>query len=96
MITIGGVPVFLHPVGGVAVGRPLFNSSCCRLICSVCCWIAAVRALIKAFSIGLIVSRGNTGLVSMEPGTGSFQVLSISSSFLRTGSLTAVYASMNV
>lgn len=45
------------------------------------CWAcrAVVRALIKAFSIGLTTSGGNTGRVSMEPGTGSFQVFSISS-----------------
>jgi hypothetical protein len=33
----------------------------------------------SAFSIGRIVSGGKTGLVSREPGTGSFHVFSISS-----------------
>ena len=86
----------LQGTGGVAVGRPRPSSSCWLFTCCVCCCIAIVRALIKAFSIGRVVSTGNTGLVSNVPGTGSFQVFSISSSFLRTCRPTRQYASINV
>jgi len=45
--------------------------------------MADVRALIKAFSIGVTTSGGNTGLLSTDPGTGSFHVFNISSIFRR-------------
>jgi len=40
---------------------------------------AAVFALIRAFSITRVVSGGNTGVGSIEPGTGSFQVFNMAS-----------------
>lgn len=61
-----------------------------------CCCKAAVRALIKAFSIFLVISTGKTGLLSNDPGTGSFHVFNISSNFLRVWLSTRVYAFMNV
>ncbi len=50
----------------------------------------------RAFSIGRTVSNGKTGLGSIEPGTGSFHVLSRLSIARRVAPSTKVYASMNV
>lgn len=50
----------------------------------------------SAFSIGRTTSSGKTGVVLMEPGIGSFQVLSIASMFLLVVASTNVYASINV
>ena len=77
----GGVGVSRH---GVVAGRPGLIIFCWFRACSCCRCRSDVLHLIKSFSIGLVTSAGNTGLVSIEPGTDSFHVLSISSSFLRT------------
>lgn len=46
--------------------------------------------------MGLVVSTGNTGLASSEPGTGSVQVFSMFSMDLRVELSTKAYACMNV
>lgn len=46
--------------------------------------------------MGRIRSGGKTGRVSMDPATGCFHVLSISSILLRVPLSTTVYASMKV
>ena len=58
--------------------------------------MAVVRHLINAVSIGRVVSAGNTGFGSSDPGTGSFHVFSISSNFLRVWLLTRLYASRKI
>lgn len=50
----------------------------------------------SAFSIGRTRSVEKTGRVSMDPATGCFHVLSISSILLRVPLSTTVYASMKV
>jgi hypothetical protein len=62
----------------------------------VCNCTAAVLALISAFSIVRVTSAGKTGLGSIEPGTGSFQVFNMASMLFLVWLSTRVYASMNV
>lgn len=52
--------------------------------------------MIRAFSILRVIPGGKTGRVSRDPGTGSFHVLSISSSLRRVTVSTSVYAFINV
>lgn len=61
-----------------------------------CCCIVEARTFIRAFSIGRTSSAEKGGRVSMEPATGSFHVLSISSIFLRMTWSTTAYDSMYV
>lgn len=55
-----------------------------------------VRALIRAFSISLVLFEGNTGVWSIDPGMGSFHVFNMLSICFRVAPSTNVYASMNV
>lgn len=57
---------------------------------------AAVLALMSAFSIVRVTSAGKTGLGSIEPGTGSFQVFNMASMLFLVWLSTRVYESMNV
>lgn len=50
----------------------------------------------RAVSIGSTTSRGKTGFVSIDPGTGPFHVFSISSILRRTGWSTRAYDSIKV
>lgn len=61
-----------------------------------CGGMLAARALMSAFSIGRTSSCVKTGRLSIDPGTGSFHVLNISSILRRTGWSTTAYDSMNV
>lgn len=46
--------------------------------------------------MGLTTSGGNTGVESMDPGTGSFQVCNISSNLCRVLWSTEAYTSMKL
>lgn len=60
------------------------------------CLLITALAFIKAFSITLVVSGAKTGVGSIDPGTGSFQVPSMDSIAFLVLASTKVYASMNV
>lgn len=88
--------MLLHKLAACAGVTCGLSDCCCKRACDCWCWIAAVLAFIKAFSIARVTSGEKTGLVSIDPGTGSFQVLSIPSIALRVGLSTSVYASIKV
>lgn len=95
-----GVADVLRPPGGVDVSRwggPAVVGLGLPGRCICACWgIIAAFALSSAFSIGRTRSREKTGRVSIDPTTGCFHVLSISSILLRVALSTTVYASIKV